>query len=443
MKAIVFIGTNKSGSSYDALKAAACLHYYTVLITNQRSVLTKRAEYPHAHLIIHCDIDKTDSVKNCIASLSRRNLDIKAIVSFIDPYCHTAAVLSREFGLKSFSAEAIAVMLNKIESRKAIAETPYVPFFYEINAEQTLDKEIIEKNLPLVLKAPTSAGSKDVYKVETYGQYEEALDDIRTRYPDLPILAEEYLDGPQYLIETVTTGGKVNIVAIIKQEITFTGRFIVTGYQMILDHECSFYRSLKETVCAVIAKHGIEDGPCHLEIRHVDNQWKLIEVNPRISGGAINSFIQTAYGINLVEETLRFALGFEPDFSQRFKKDAFLKYLILPKEGVLVKVTGRHRALNCAGVEQVYIRPKRGALIFPPFSMAYRYAYIIATGNSAEEARENAAYGASQIIFHLSAINRGIFHSLDNTEKKLIRLADKNKDNIEKVAHIFNNFCFM
>ena len=404
MKTIIFINTSKSGSSYDAIKFAANMQYYTVLLTNSETFINKRNTFPHVHLMECCDIDNIDETKDAISQLIESGLNVQAIVSFVDPYCYTAAILAQEFGLKHSSAEAISIMQDKVKSREILLNSPYVPFFYKIDGSEVLEKKAIKAKLPLVLKVPSSAGSKDVYRVKTYKQYEKTKDEIREKYPDECILVEEYLEGPQYLIETVTINNKVYIVAIIEQEITFTGRFIITGYKMILDHENEFYQSMKEAVNAIIKKHGMTNGPCHLEIRYVNNEWKLIEANPRVSGGAINSFVETAYGISLVGETLKFALGLKPNFEYKYKKETFLQYVIVRKKGVLAKVTGRTRALNCEGVEHVYIRPKKGSIIVPATSMAHRYAYVIATGQTADEAEERAKYGASQIKFHLKKI---------------------------------------
>jgi len=440
MKTIVFIGTNKSGSSYDAIKAAENMCYYTVLLTNREAFEDKRTEFSYVHLIKICDIDNIDEIRDVIDSLIEGYLDIHAIVSFIDPYCYTASLLARELNLKYFSSEAILTMLDKIKSREILDGSPYVPFFYKINGCDPFMKKTVEEKLPLVLKIPASAGSKDVYKVENYWQYKRTVSEIRRHCPNEPVLAEEYLEGPQYLVETVTVNHKVNIIAIIEQEITFTGRFIVTGYKMILEHENEFYQSLKEAVNFIVSEHGMKDGPCHLEIRYVNNEWKLIEANPRISGGAMNSFIETAYGINLVKETLNFALGGEPDFECKYKKETFLQYVIVPKEGVLIKVTGKNSALNCTGVEQVYIKPKKGSVIIPPISMAYRYAYVIATGETAGEAIENARYGASRIKFHLREIDARVFSQLNISEQKLLNLSDKNKMHFTQIDDFFNNF---
>ena len=244
----------------------------------------------------------------------------------------------------------------------------------------------------------------------------------------------------QLLNVPVTSNQNVNIIAIIEQEITFTGRFIITGYKMILDRKDQFVQSLEDAVRFIINQFGMKDGPCHLEMRYVKNEWKLIEANPRISGGAMNLFIETAYGLNLVKETLKLALGLEPDFKVQFQKETFMQYVIVPQKGKLIKITGKNKALNCTGTQHVHLRPKKGSIIIPPISMAFRYAYVIATGNSAYEAMKNAKYGASQIKFHMREIDHDTFSQLSNSVKRLFNIADENKKNMDVISETFNNY---
>ena len=399
MKTIVFLGSHKSGSSYEAIRAADSMGYYTVLLTDRPSFIDKRIEFPHAHSVRLCDLNDLEDVKGALDRLAMERFSIEAVVSFIDPYCHTAAVLARDYGFRPFSEGAIAAMLDKTSSREMLDGTPYSPFY--LIADGPLFTSRLARELPLVLKSPVSSGSKDVHLARTAEQYQQAFDVLRAQYPGDPVLVEKYIGGTQYLVETLTVGGKVHIAAAVEQEITFTGRFIVTGYKMIPCENTRFCRSLKAAAESIIGAHGMEDGPCHLEMKHHNNGWKLIEANPRIAGGAMNLFIETAYGFSLVKETLKYALGLEPDFGRKRRTDAFLQYVIVPKKGVLEKVTGKNAALNSPGVEQVYVKSRKGSLLVPPVSMGHRYAYVIATGASGEEARNNAKLAAGKIKFHL------------------------------------------
>ena len=131
------------------------------------------------------------------------------------------------------------------------------------------------------------------------------------------------------------------------------------------------------------------------------NGWKLIEINPRISGGAMNKMIQAAFGFNLVEETLKLYLGESPSIEPRCMNYVFTQYLIVSKKGILEKVTGKGRARKSPGVVEVYVKPRKGTNLIPPLSMGHRYAYVIATGASMEEAKKIAQNAANEIRFHL------------------------------------------
>ena len=406
MKTILFIGSNKSGSGYEAIKASESMLYYTVLLTDRQSFLQKMMDFPHVHLMMSCDLNNLNEIRDKIAQLKMRSLDICAIVSFMDPHCYTAAVLSREFGLKGFSEKAIAVMLDKVKSREVLDGSPYSPFYRIIN-DKNMRPVPVSNEMPLVLKSPKSSGSKDVHLAWTPQQYGKALAELQAKYPDTPVLAEKFLKGPQYLVETLTVNGKVHIVAVIEQEITFTGRFIVTGYKMITNDKNAYFDSLKAAAAAIIRIHDMRDGPCHLEIRRFGNEWKLIEANPRIAGGAMNLFIETAFGVNLAKETLKCALRLEPDLQRKTQKESFLQYIVVPKEGILTKVTGKHMTQSSPGIEHVYVKPRIGSVLIPPVSMGNRYAYVIATGDSDHKARNNAKIGASKIKFHLRAMDAG------------------------------------
>ena len=66
------------------------------------------------------------------------------------------------------------------------------------------------------------------------------------------------------------------------------------------------------------------------------------------------------------------------------------------------KVVGKNEAINSPQVHCVYIQPKNGTLLVPPRSMGNRYAYVIATGETKEEAKKNAKNAAAKIQFILS-----------------------------------------
>ncbi|MFJ8513655.1 ATP-grasp domain-containing protein [Lysinibacillus xylanilyticus] len=398
MKTIIFIGTNKSGSSREATRAAEKLGYFTVLFTNNEKQLQQRNAYPDIHKMILIDTSNIKIMKDEILNLSKNGFEIKTIVSFVDPFVHIASILCDEFCDNKTSSTAIEMMEDKEKTRIFLKNQPYSPKFFLLKPNESVPNNL---GFPLIVKSPKSTGSKDVLLANDTGQLEKHLSHLRSKNPGETIMVEEYIDGPQYLVEALVYNRQANVIGIIEQEITQGKRFIITGYGVLVKAPKDIQTGLEEVLQSIVKELNIENGALHLELRLTKNGWKLIEINPRISGGAMNTMLHAAFGINLVEETLKLFLGERPDINPKHRKFVYTKYVIVQSKGILEKVIGRNRATNSPGVVEVYVKPKKGALLTPPLSMGHRYAYVIAVGATLAEAKNKAYKAAKEIKFIL------------------------------------------
>lgn len=402
MKTIVFINCNKAGSSREAIRAADQMGYYTVLLTDKTKFFEERELFPEVKLMIKVNLKNMNQLRIAIRGLNQRAYNVQCIISFVDQYCYIASRLAEEFGINYFSTNGILNMEDKILSRKAIIHSPYSPHYMKLPPKRRIDPNKVKNHFPLMLKSPSSAGSKDVFKVNSIEELAYHRSKLTQKHPNESLILEDFLDGPQYLVECVVMDDEVHIVAIVEQEVTFQNRFIITGYSLLVDPDPAFYQSIKKASTEIIRLHGLKTGTCHLEMRYIQGQWKLIETNPRISGSGMNDFLEIGLGINLVKETLKLAMGQTPNLTPRRKRQTFAQYVTVNQTGRLEKVVGKNDAINSPNVHCVYIQPKKGSLLVPPRSMGNRYAYVIATGDSKEEAKRNAKSAASKIQFILS-----------------------------------------
>lgn len=398
LKTIIFIGTNKSGSSREATRAAEKLGYFTVLFTNNEKQLQQRNAYPDIHKMILIDTSNIKIMKDEILNLSKNGFEIKSIVSFVDPFVHIASILCDEFCDNKTSSTAIEMMEDKEKTRIFLKNQPYSPKFYLLKPNESVPNNL---GFPLIVKSPKSTGSKDVLLANDTGQLEKHLSHLRSKNPGETIMVEEYIEGPQYLVEALVYNRQANVIGIIEQEITQGKRFIITGYGVLVKAPKDIQSGLEEVLQSIVKEFNIENGALHLELRLTKNGWKLIEINPRISGGAMNTMLHAAFGFNLVEETLKLFLGERPDINPKHRKFVYTKYVIVQSKGILEKVIGRNRATNSPGVVEVYVKPKKGALLTPPLSMGHRYAYVIAVGATLAEAKNKAYKAAKEIKFIL------------------------------------------
>ncbi|EJQ52099.1 ATP-grasp domain-containing protein [Bacillus wiedmannii] len=404
MDTIVFIETNKSGSSREAIKAAEKLNFFTVLLTKKTKFINERTIFPDVHQMIFTDINDYDNIITTIEKLNKSGKNIKGIFSFIDPYVYVAARLSEKFCSNIVSTNAIHHMENKILTRNVLKDLPISLNYLIYKPTESLSsffKKTNKINFPLIVKSPKSTGSKDVLLVKDNDQLILSIQSLLKKLPNEEILLEEYIDGPQYLVEILVQNGKVHIIAVIEQEITLFERFIVTGYSLLGQVDKRLYNSLFNAVNSVIQAFNMKNGACHLELRRIKDVWKLIEINPRISGGAMNDIIEIGHGINLVQETIRLMLGNKPSLNKKHHKYVYAHYLTVKSKGKLIRVTGKNRSSKCPGVEKVYIKPKKGTFLKPPTSMGHRYGYVIAASYFKTEAKKIALEAAKEISFEI------------------------------------------
>ncbi|KMY54971.1 biotin carboxylase [Bacillus sp. FJAT-27231] len=403
MKAIIFIEIYKSGSSREAAKAANRLGFFTIVFTNRARRLKQSDQYPEVHQMILVDTQNLKAMRKKIKVLRSQGREIAAIVSFTDPYVHTAAVLADEFCQSCVSTEAIHKMEDKVKTRLSLKDQPFTPNFIEIKPTQSVKPLTLPSSLkfPAMVKSPKSTGSKDALLAENEKQLLANVILLREKYPMDSVLIEEFIDGEQYLVEALVYRGKVMISAVVKQEITKGERFIVTGYGLMAKVPDDLQKSIEETVNRIISAIGMENGSLHLELRLSNDGWKLIEINPRISGGSMNRMIEAAFGYSLVEQILKLYLGEEPSLTKKTKNFVYTQYIIATKKGKLRKITGRKRARKSPGVVHVHIKPRKGSKLVPPQTMGHRLAYVIAYGSTLEEAKKLAKKAAKKIKFHL------------------------------------------
>lgn len=403
MKTIIFIGTNKSGSSREAIKAAVRLGYFTVLFTNKERQLEQRNEYVDVHEMVLINIEDMAAMKKEIINLRSKGNEILSIISFVDSNVANALKLCEVFCPNGISSAIAEIMENKALTRIALEGLPCSPAYMTVSAGQAADVQGIKglNRFPLIVKSSSSTGSKDVLRASSHEQLQQHIRKLHEKDPDDHVIIEEFIQGEQYLVEVVVHEGKIHIAGIIEQEITYGKRFIITGYGVLGIIPVQLRQSLTIVLKSIVERLSIHTATLHAEMRLTENGWRLIEINPRISGGAMNKMLQAAFGFDLAEETLKLYLGERPTLDRKHTHYIFTQYVIIDSKGLLEKVTGKNRARKSDGVVEVYIKPKKGTLLVPPLSMGHRYAYVIASGRSMAQAKMLAKRAAKEIQFHL------------------------------------------
>ncbi|MBS4216940.1 ATP-grasp domain-containing protein [Bacillus sp. FJAT-49711] len=399
MKTIIFIGCNQTGTSKEALTIAKEMGFFIVLLTNRKSIDFQDVD----HMIFMKDLFNEEMVLCEIGRLEKLGKSLHACLSFIDPYVSYAANLSRKLGLSQLSVDSLAIMENKISFREKLKSLPSSPAYTLINEYDP--QEIISKiPFPIILKNPYSNGSKDVFLINSMNKLKERIHILQKKYGPIPILVEEYLYGRQFLIEIMVYNNDLSIVAVIEQELATNDKFIIVGYHYPAELTKEENKTLLESTESIIKQIGLTNGSCHIEMKYTHSEWKLIEINPRMSGGFMNRVIEEGTGINLIKEIIKLNMDNPPSLVHSKKEYVYAKYLTVQANGTLLKVIGTDKALQYIGVKHIQIKANEGEILTTPNSMGSRYACVIAVGSSNKDAKKNALNAAKEIKFYLEPL---------------------------------------
>jgi len=407
LNTIVFIGSNKSGTSRDALAVSKQMGYYTILLTDRKELIRQRDEFPEVQeMIFFENLFNKEGVSQFLDELKERDQQLRAVISFTDPFVSYAASIAKERGLTDISVPALIKMEEKTCIREQLNELPVTPQYFIVSVKKPFTKLVDDYHsfLPLIVKNPISNGSKDVLMANTREDLKAAFQYFEKKFPGKNVLLEEFVNGTQYVIEVLVCQGRISIAAVIEQEIMNGERFIITGYSYPAQLTSIEKNKLKTAVGEILNQLGLTNGSCHLEMRLTEGEWKLIEINPRMSGGAMNRIIFEGTGINLVKETINLYLGEAPSLKETKSMYVFAKFITINSRGRLMKVTGKNRASAYEGVKEVFIKPRKGAILTKPFSLGDRYAYVLASANTAEQAKKISEEAAKEIKFYLEPL---------------------------------------
>jgi biotin carboxylase len=242
-----------------------------------------------------------------------------AIVTYLDANMMTFARVAETLGLPFHSPAAAAALTDKAEQRRVMRSAGLaVPVCVVIPTDASLvDFTEVETEVgwPAVLKPRSAQGSRYTFYVENDRRLRELLRDLGPERPEMVL--ESYLaDDPSRLgepyadyvsVESVVAGGVISHLAL-------TGRFPLaenfreTGFFIPAALSESDQAAALLLATQAIDSIGVTTGALHTEVKFTLEGPRVIEVNGR-AGGGVPEMIGRAAGVELVEMTLRVALG--------------------------------------------------------------------------------------------------------------------------------------
>ncbi|MDH4177072.1 MAG: ATP-grasp domain-containing protein [Thermoleophilia bacterium] len=361
--------------------------------------------------------------------------DIGRVVDFADPGAVLAAVadleidgvttvqaeravpmvarLAEELGVPGIGAGTARLLTHKVSMRRRLAEAGVPqPRFTTLRASEDAARASAEVPFPAVLKPGAGSGQHGVFRVESAAEVASHLDEALAVSPGEEAILEEYVDGIEMNGIVVVRQGRV-LLAALGDRLRPSGiGFGVSWIHLYPPHVEGDSLAASTRVAVDTARTlGLETGIAFPQlIATTDGRVLVVECAARI-GGMMAELLEHALGIDLLEIQLRLALGDEVTEAMvrpRFERPTAIRFLTAQpghlRAGRVTRVGPLGPVLASPGVVDASIYSVVGETIRPVQVISDRRGYVIATGETREQALQRADAAAALVEIEVEEV---------------------------------------
>ncbi|WP_407835786.1 acetyl-CoA carboxylase biotin carboxylase subunit family protein [Streptomyces sp. DSM 116496] len=264
-----------------------------------------------AHLDV--DLDDWDAVAEAVRG-ELGDEPVAAVLTHTEPRLPLMAHLNGRLvaGAPGLDESAVANCRDKWRTRTVLSEAGVpVPRFARVDTADEAAAAAVALGYPVVIKPRDGAGAFGVRCCPDETAVREAVTALLGSPPGaLPgVLVEEYVDGDEYAVQTITHGTKTTVLSVFRQRMTPPPVFVELGYDhpsgvTDADHD-ELARLMQETLAAI----GLRDWITHTQVRRGPEGFRVIEVNARRPGGRLVEMTTAVSGVDMTEAVTRQVLG--------------------------------------------------------------------------------------------------------------------------------------
>ena len=308
-KKILLLGG--SAQQIVAIKTAKKLGYYTVLC----DYLTDNPGQEHADKFYL--ISTTD--KEAVLEVAQKEMVDGVLAYASDPAAPTAAYVAEKMGLATSPYESVDILCNKDKFRKFLSDngfcTPKAQGYCDVNeALEDVKKGIFA--LPVIVKPVDSSGSKGVSRIDSCEEALEKLNYAMSFSRGHRVIVEEFVEKLGYQI----AGDGLSVDGKLVFRYFANDHFNPNCVNPFVPISASFPYNMSEEVQTKVHNEiqrlidllGMKTTTYNFDMR-IDKDYNvyLMEIAPRDGGNYIPQIIKYATGVDLVECSIKAAMGEE------------------------------------------------------------------------------------------------------------------------------------
>lgn len=347
MKKILLLGG--SAQQIIAVETAKKLGYYTVLC----DFLEDNPGQHHADKFYLAST--TD--KEAILEIAKQE-NIAGILAYAsDPAAPTAAYVAEKLGLPGCPYESVEILCNKDKFRDYLKKhgffTPNAKGY--TNTQEALhDIETDVFKFPVIVKPVDSSGSKGVGRIDCISEAKEKLEYAMKFSRNKKIIIEEFVEkfGYQIAGDGLSVDGKLIFRYFANDHFNAkcVNPFVPISASFPYNMPDEVQTKIHEEIQRLISLLGMNTVTYNFDMRiDKDNNVYLMEVAPRDGGNYIPQIIKYATGVDLVEYSVKAAMGENIELPECIQAKGYWAYYAVHslKDGKLKEIIFSDDAKKC------------------------------------------------------------------------------------------------
>jgi biotin carboxylase len=373
---VLFVGGKRTEALEAAHRAGMTIGYL-----GPRDALSGRHRELAGTILLLPDVSPDRMVRAAVALYGVQPFDLA--VSMTDAYLQTAARINHELGLTANPLETVTAVNDKALMREVLrgGEVGQVASAEVRSAQDILALTGI-LGFPLIVKPAQGTASQQIHAVHDEARLQELAGELDFSVPgretSAPWLAEEFLIGHEFSVETFSAAGEHHLLAVTEK--FKTANFVEIGHLVPARITAEQQDLIVAEVRRLLTALGVREGPAHTEIILTDRGPRVIETHTRPGGDAIVELVRLAAGFDIQELTFTWLAGKPLNLTPRPQASAAAIWFLTLPAGEVAMAKGLDEACAAEGVQFAFLAAAVGDLVPPLRNSGDRRGEALAIG---------------------------------------------------------------
>lgn len=251
---------------------------------------------------------------------------INGVVATTELTIEVAAYIAQQLGLNGNPLEVAHRITDKYRNRNAVKQITDLkqPLFLEVHGMEDVDFSVL--SFPVIVKPVDAGGKRGVSVAASKEELKMALNyAIQASRGEKPtVIIEEFLEGGrEYSVESLSYYGRNYIIQITQKDSSGPPHCVELGHHQPAEISEAMRKKVVRVLDEALTAIGIVNGPCHTEIKIIENEIYLIEFNARPGGDHIAwPLTELSTGYPYITGIIQVALDqFEAPDTEKFQKN--------------------------------------------------------------------------------------------------------------------------